>query len=423
MNVVFINTSDSSGGAAIACSRLQKALEKHSSIKGDILVQEKKTDNPAVTTIANTSLKKQFVWARFIAERLLFLPYERSKEIRFLFNRGIVGVDISKHPLVQNADIIHLHWVNFGFLSTDSIKKLLALGKPVVWTFHDMWPFTGGCHHSGECENYQIECGNCKFIKNPAGNDISRKDWFSKNSAYQPNHFTAVGCSQWLTKRARNSSLLNGFKIESIPNPIDISVFSPISKTEARQQLNLPTDKHLILFAAMRINALMKGFSYFQEALSQLKNQSPELSESIELLVFGQAEEEALNQLPFKTHKLGHLSDIKQIGLAYNAASVFVTPSLEENLPNTIMESFACGTPAVGFNIGGIPEMIDHQQNGYLSEYKSVESLATGIQWVLENNKDGEISKEARGKVLGSYAENIVASQYETLYKSLLKNK
>ncbi len=117
------------------------------------------------------------------------------------------------------------------------------------------------------------------------------------------------------------------------------------------------------------------------------------------------------------------MSDVKQIVLAYNAASVFVTPSLEENLPNTIMESFACGTPAVGFNIGGIPEMIDHQQNGYLSEYKSVDSLATGIQWVLENNKDGEISKKAREKVLGSYAENIVASQYETLYKSLLKNK
>lgn len=420
MKVVFINTSDSSGGAAIACSRLQKALEKHSSIQGDILVQEKKTTNPAVTTIADTSLKKQFVWARFIAERLLFLPYERSREIRFLFNRGIVGVDISKHPLVQNADIIHLHWVNFGFLSTGSIKKLLALGKPVVWTFHDMWPFTGGCHHSGECENYQIECGNCKFLKNPGGNDISRKDWFAKKSAYQPNRFTVVGCSQWLSKRARNSSLLNGFKIESIPNPIDITVFSPISKTEARKQLKLPVDKHLILFAAMRVNAPMKGFSYFQEALINLKNNHPALSATIELLVFGQAEEEVLNQLSFKTHQLGQLSDVHQIVLAYNAASVFVTPSLEENLPNTIMESFACGTPAVGFSIGGIPEMIDHQQNGYLSEYKSVASLAAGIQWVLENNKEGELSGKARHKVLTDYAEHVVADQYSQLYQSLL---
>ncbi len=269
MNVVFINTSDSSGGAAIACSRLQKALEKHSSIKGDILVQEKKTKNPAVTTIANTSLKKQFVWARFIAERLLFLPYERSKEIRFLFNRGMVGVDISKHPLVQNADIIHLHWINFGFLSTGSIKKLLALGKPVVWTFHDMWPFTGGCHHSGECENYQIECGNCKFLKNPGGKDISRKDWFSKSSAYQTNQFTALDAVNGYQKEHEIVVCLKDFKVESIPNPIDTTVFAPISKTEARQQLNLPTDKHLILFAAMRVNALMKGFSYFQEALTR----------------------------------------------------------------------------------------------------------------------------------------------------------
>lgn len=420
MNVVFINTSDSSGGAAIACTRLQKALEKHASINGSILVQEQKTTNPAVTSIAASSWKKQMVWARFIAERLLFLPYERSKEIRFLFNRGMVGVDISQHPLVQNADIIHLHWVNFGFLSTDSIKKLLALGKPVVWTFHDMWPFTGGCHHSGECENYQIACGNCKFLKKPFDKDISRKDWMLKNSAYQPNHFTAVGCSQWLTKRAKNSSLLNNFRIESIPNPIDTAVFYPGSKKEARKQLNLPADKHLILFAAMRVNAPMKGFFYFQEALSLLKDKHPELSQNIELLVFGQADEEALNQLPFKTHKLGHLSDIKQIVLAYNAASVFVTPSLEENLPNTIMEAFACGTPAAGFSIGGIPEMIDHQQNGYLSDYKSVESLTTGIQWVLTNNTEGKLSEKAREKVLIKYAENVVAEQYSQLYKSLL---
>jgi glycosyltransferase involved in cell wall biosynthesis len=406
MNVVFINTSDSSGGAAIACSRLQKALEKHAGIHGSILVQEKKT-----------------VWTRFIAERLLFLPYEKSKAIRFLFNRGIAGVDISEHPLVQNADIIHLHWVNFGFLSVASLKKLFALGKPVVWTFHDMWPFTGGCHHSGECENYQIQCGNCKFLKNPSQKDISRKDWLVKRAAYQPHHFTVVGCSQWLAKRAKNSSLLGDFRIESIPNPIDTAVFSPVSKNEARKQLNLPADKHLILFAAMRVNALMKGFSYFQDALILLKDKHPELSEHIELIVFGQADDEVLNQLPFKTHKLGHLSDIKQIVLAYNAASVFVTPSLEENLPNTIMESFACGTPAVGFSIGGIPEMINHQSNGYLAEYRSVGSLATGIQWVLENNGEGKLSKNAREKVLERYAENVVASQYETLYKSLLKGK
>jgi glycosyltransferase involved in cell wall biosynthesis len=164
----------------------------------------------------------------------------------------------------------------------------------------------------------------------------------------------------------------------------------------------------------------MKGFSYFQDALNLLKVNHPELSQNIELLVFGQADDEALAKLPFKTHKLGHLSDINQIVRAYNAASVFVTPSLEENLPNTIMESFACGTPAVGFSIGGIPEMIDHQQNGYLSEYRSVDSLATGIQWVLENNTEGKLSEKAREKVRSSYAEDVVAKQYSQLYKSLL---
>lgn len=420
MNVVFINTSDSSGGAAIACSRLHKALEKHTNVRGKILVQEKKTDNPAVVTIADTTIKKQLVWARFITERLLFLPYEKSKAIRFLFNRGIIGVDISKHPLVQKADVIHLHWVNFGFLSTRSIKKLLALGKPVVWTFHDMWPFTGGCHHSGDCENYQIACGNCKFLNKPGDNDISHQDWFSKKTAYTVDNFTAVGCSDWLSGRARQSSLLADFKVESIPNPLDTAVFYPMDKSDARRQLGLPTQKHLILFAAMRVNAPMKGFSYFQEALLWLKEQQPNLSEQVELLVFGQADEQVLSQLPFPAHQLGHLSDPAKISLAYNAASVFVTPSLEENLPNTIMESFACGTPAVGFSIGGIPEMIDHQENGFLADYRSVSSLAEGIRWTLENNKDGDLSVKARQKVMTTYAEDIVAARYFQLYESLL---
>jgi len=420
MNVVFINTNDSNGGAAIACIRLQKALEKHTSVKGSILVQEKKTNNPSVTSVATNSWTKQLALFRFIMERLIFLPYEKSKAVRFLFNRGEFGIDISQHPLVKNADIIHLHWINFGFLSIKSLRKLFATGKPIVWTFHDMWPFTGGCHHSGECENYQIACGNCKFLAKPSDQDISRSGWLAKKETYLPDNFAAVGCSQWLTKRARSGSLLQGFNVTSIPNPIDTALFTVMSKTEARKQLNLPVDKHLILFAAMRVNAAGKGFDYFLKALHLLKEKNAELARNTELIVFGEADEQTLQLLPFPTHNLGRLTKMEKISLAYNAASVFVIPSLEENLPNTIMEAMACGTPAVGFRIGGIPEMIDHQQNGYLSDYRSVESLSDGIQWVLVNNKDGMLSDSARQKVVSTYSEQTVSAQYFELYKSLL---
>ncbi|WP_247233868.1 glycosyltransferase [Telluribacter sp. SYSU D00476] len=420
MKVVYLNTSDTGGGAAIACRRILKALEHYHGVEGHMLVQEKNSNEEYITSIARNAWQKRLAWGRFVAERLLFLPHERSKAVRFLFNLGQVGTDVSEHPLVQQADLIHLHWVNFGFQSTSTLKKLFALGKPIVWTFHDMWAFTGGCHHSGDHEGYQQECGHCKFVRNPGSNDISHRRWLAKKDAYQGTPFVAVTCSRWLEGRARKSSLLQGFRTQTINNPIDTELFAPVPKEQARQQLGLPTDKELVLFAAMRVNAIGKGFPYFEEALQILLKRQPELHDKVELLVFGQAAPDMVNKLPLRAHQLGHLSDPKKIALAYNAASMFVTPSLEENLPNTIMESFACGTPVVGFEVGGIPEMIDHQRNGYLADYRSAKSIAEGIRWVLDHNQEGVLSANARQKVLSTYAEKVIAEQYYQLYQSLL---
>ena len=418
MKVVFVNTNDNAGGAAIACRRIQKSLATYAGVEGKILVQDKNTLDGAVVSTTPNRWQKWLAWGRFVAERLYFYPYERSSEIRFQFNPGIAGIDISTHPLVQEADIIHLHWVNFGYLSTDSLQKLFALGKPVVWTFHDMWAFTGGCHHSGSCENYRDACGGCKFVKHPAPDDFSHRRWRAKKASYAP--FTAIGCSQWLARRAAQSSLLRHARVSSIPNPIDIEVFKPIPKQEARGRLGLSPNKEFILFAAMRVGAVGKGFSYLVQALQLLIEQYPDRMLEVEMLIFGHSSADLTDSLPIVAHRLGHLSDSQQIGLAYSAASVFVIPSLEENLPNTIMEAMACGTPAVGFDTGGIPEMIDHRINGYVAEYRSAESLAEGIEWVLEANTQGQVSAHARQKVLATYTEEIVARQYHDLYQSLL---
>jgi glycosyltransferase involved in cell wall biosynthesis len=420
MKVVYLNASDTGGGAAIACRRIMRAVGQHHGVQGQMLVQEKNTNEPAITSVAHGPWQKRLAWGRFVAERLLFLPHERSAEVRFQFNVGRVGTDLSRHPLVQQADLIHLHWVNFGFQSTGTLQRLFALGKPVVWTFHDMWALTGGCHHSGDCENYQLECGHCKFLKKPAAHDLSHRRWLAKQQAYRGAPFVAATCSRWLEGRARRSSLLRDFSIQTINNPIDSTLFAPQPKADARRQLGLPLDKELILFAAMRVNAAGKGFRYFEEALHLLLQQRPDLRDRAELLVFGQADTDLIRQLPLPVHQLGHLSDPQQIALAYNAASLFVTPSLEENLPNTIMEAFACGTPVVGFNVGGIPEMIDHQHNGYLATYRSAASIAEGIGWVLDHNRAGVLSAQAREKVLSTYAEPVVAAQYFQLYQSLL---
>ncbi len=418
MKVVFVNTNDDGGGAAIACRRIQRALAAYQGIEGHVLVQEKNTDDPNVVSAAPAGWQRALAWGRFVAERLYFLPRERSSAFRFRFNPGAAGMDISDHPLVQSADLIHLHWINFGYLSVASLEKLLTLGKPVVWTFHDMWAFTGGCHHSGGCENFRVTCGYCKMVKHPGPDDFSHSRWQAKSKAYRP--FVAVGCSQWLGKRAKESALLRDYRVLSIPNPIDTEVFHPVSQQEARQKLGLPADKDLILFAAMRVGAVGKGFTYLADALRLLSEQQPQRMQGVEVMTFGHSTKDLASALPVRSHSLGHLSDPEKINLAYCAASVFVIPSLEENLPNTIMEALACGTPALGFDTGGIPEMIDHQMNGYVAQYKSSASLAEGILWVLDNNIDKKLSKRARQKVLDTYAEEVVARQYANLYKSLV---
>jgi glycosyltransferase involved in cell wall biosynthesis len=288
-----------------------------------------------------------------------------------------------------------------------------------------MWAFTGGCHHSRECENYQKTCGNCvQFLKNPSSTDLSNQIWQEKMTVFSKANLTIITCSEWLGNRAKKSSLFQNIRIESIPNPIDTEVFRPINKKVARKKFNLDEDKKYILFAAMRVDAIGKGFAYFQESLLVISNQllvKGNSNSDIEILIFGQAQFSDFATLPFKVNILGRLSDLETIAHAYSAASVFVIPSLEENLPNTIMESMACSTPAVGFEVGGIPEMIEHKQTGYLAQYKSAEDLAKGIYWTLFESDYQELARNSRQKVLDNYSEKVVAEKYKKVYQSLDK--
>jgi len=155
------------------------------------------------------------------------------------------GRNISRHPLVQEADIIHLHWVNFGMLSIQNIRQLLDTGKPVYWTLHDMWAFTGGCHHSGNCMNFQQSCGNCQeFMKQPGENDLSHQRWTQKFNAFQAPNLHIITCSDWLKNRAASSSILKNQRIESIPNAINTELFKPAEKQNAKRFLGLNPDKN-----------------------------------------------------------------------------------------------------------------------------------------------------------------------------------
>jgi glycosyltransferase involved in cell wall biosynthesis len=431
MRITILSTFDNFGGASIAASRLNKALNTNG-LSSNMLVQDKKGNLPNIETIAPNWFQKKLAFLRFAFDRLQFTFYEKNKEVRFIFSQAKIGVDVSNHPLIQQSDIIHLHWINFGFLSLDSLEKLFNTHKPIVWTLHDMWAFTGGCHYSRECTNYERECGNCEqFLRNSSGNDLSHQVWKRKKEIFLNANLTIVTCSEWLAQKARESSLLKDKTIISIPNPIDTDIFRPIEKNVARAYFNLSPDKKYILFGAVKISDERKGFAYFIEALSILlplsvssqttakSSVSPQKTENIEIIIFGQAQASDFEGLPFKVNILGKLSDIETIAKAYSAATVFVSPSIEDNLPNTIMESMACGTPVVGFKVGGIPEMIDHKQNGYLANYKSSEDLAEGIYWTIFKADYQELTDNSRRKVIDNYSEKVVAEKYKKLYQSL----
>jgi glycosyltransferase involved in cell wall biosynthesis len=420
MKVVILSSSDSSGGAAIASYRLHNALNRYG-VQSDMLVRHKckPEDNIEVVDQINY-FKNNEIHPRFALEKMFFIPFEKSKKERFAFSTGQFGFQVQEHPLIKKADIIHLHWINGGFLSIKSLHKLFKLGKPVVWTMHDMWPFTGGCHYVGNCQNYLKGCGSCPLLKRPSKNDCSARLFFKKEKIYTDKNITFVGCSNWMADIARTSILTNNKNILAIPNPIDQTLFFSNDKLKSKLSLGLNADKITLLFAAGNIFDERKGIKYLVEALKIL-SVSSDISNRLELIVIGKSNTELTNYFPVPVNYLGQISGTENMREIYSAADAFLLPSLQDNLPNTIMESLACGTPVIAFKTGGVPEMIEHKITGFLADEKSGESLADGIKWLMENvNKD--FINPCTEFVSKHYSEKIVASRYLALYESLLKN-
>lgn len=412
MNILHLSTFHATGGAGIAARRLNQALNQTGTASW-MLVPQTDFPDPQVAGLAQTPFQRSLATARFALDRLTFWPFERSKADRFQFSPARVGTDLSRHPLVQAADVLHLHWTQFGFLSIDGMKKLFSLGKPVVWTLHDMWAFTGGCHYSRGCERYQTHCQHCPYLKRPGERDLSYRVFEQKIALLQNAPLTFVTPSQWMADLLKRSRLAEHFPVHVLPNPIDVSRFRPAPDRAAiRQALNLPTDRKLLLFGSLNTNDPRKGFRYVQEALQLVKNDLPDA----ELVVFGKPNPEVLNALPLPVYSLGSVASEAKMIQVYGAADALLVPSLEDNFPNTIIESLACGTPVVAFRTGGIPEQIQHRQTGWLAEPKSAADLAAGIQWVLNNGDDEAVRNRAAAFVRERISYEIVTPRFQALY-------
>lgn len=370
MKVLHITTIDT-GGAYKAAYRLHESMMLQG-IDSQIMVRTKLSPN-GKTIGAFNSLTEVFL-------------SKGKNGINKLYSKGAIindkfGTDISGHPLVQEADVLFLHWVN-SFLSCKSIVRLGRLGKPIVWVMHDMWLFTGGCHVDGYCGKYDRGCGNCPLIAVGKEMDLSRRNFLDKIAMMKQVEITITGPSKWIVEQARKSKILSGKTIYYMPNVLDTSFYRPLQdKRTLRRKYGIGSQKRVVLFGAADNGTENenKGFRYLREAFSLLP------SEDYILLIFGKAGADL--KLPDKLEvlKVGYITEEYKLVELYNLADVLVNPSNQESFGYTVCEAMACGTPSVGFPIGGIKEQIAHQTDGYLAKYHDAEDLARGIEYCCEH--------------------------------------
>jgi len=420
MRVLIINTSERTGGAAVAASRLMDALINNG-VKAKMLVRDKQTDRLTVVALPRSPwLRWHFLWERFT----IFVHMRFSRTHLFDIDLANAGTDITRLPEFQEADVIHLHWVNQGMLSLGGIGKILRSGKPVVWTMHDIWPATGICHLTLSCHSFTSHCRRCPYLPNKGGErDLSAKIWARKKKLLDAYNVSFVACSRWLEGEAKNSGLLKGQRITNIPNPIDTRLFCPGNRTKAREAEQLPTDKQLMLFVCQRATNRYKGMEYLIEACQQLAHDHPDMVRTTGVVILGGHADEVAAQLPFESYPLGYVSDEQRIVGIYQAADLFVLPSLSENLPNTIMEAMACGVPCLAFRVGGIPEEIDHLKNGYVAKYRDAGDLARGMHWILKEADHDQLAQQCVNKVTRCYSQSGVAVRYIEVYQHALAQK
>lgn len=421
MRVLIINTTERQGGPAIAAFRLTEAL-KSNGIKAKMLVREKETDK--VTTIAidkSLGVKR----ALSIEKIRLNMQNKLGRQHRYCLDLGTAGEDITDLPEFRQADIVHLHWINDGMISLHMLQRIIDSGKPLVWTLHDMWPFTGLCHYAHDCDNYMKHCGSCPQLNSSRERDLAYRFFNKKKTILQRSpSIRFIACSEWLKEMARKSSLLRGMDITCIPNAVDTRLFHKRDKQSARTELRLPSDRRLLLFSSESVADRRKGFDYLTDALRELAGAHPEWKEQMGLVVLGRdSEKVSFDGIPFPVYPLQYVSDEKLMTKVYSAADLYTIPSVQDNLPNTIVEAMACGIPCIGFNVGGIPEMIDHLHNGFIADYKNTHNFAEGIHWLLTEGDYDMLSSEALRKAHTTYSETAVANAHIAVYNQMLEKQ
>lgn len=413
MKVLHLSTQDTNGGAARAAYRLHKGLQ-NIGLDSQMLVQEKSSSDK--TVIAPKIRLFQGIAKTKLTFETLPLKLYRNRSKDTFFSQWLPDRVLPQVAQI-NPDIINLHWISGAFIQIESIAKFK---QPLVWTLHDMWVFTGGCHVARDCQRYTQSCGACPQLNSTNDWDLSRWVHKRKVKALSNLNLTLIAPSAWIAECARSSSLFKSSRVEIIPHGLNTQKYRPIKQNLAREILNLPQDKKLILFGALEATSdRNKGFHLLQPALQQLSQSGWE--NNTEVVIFGASQPENPPELGFKTHYLGHLYDDTSLAAVYSAADVMLVPSLQESFGQTASESLACGTPVVAFNATGLKDIVSHQQCGYLAKPYDVDDFAKGITWVLENTQRQEkLSFYAREKAEREFKLELQARRYSTLFEEVI---
>ncbi len=414
MHVLMLNYSDWGGGAAIAARRLQRGLRARG-VDAHLLVRRRTRKDDA--EFSSAPRMTGFVHrARFVLDKMPLLLYRRHDGTPF--SSQWLPDRMAHEAMLRGPDLIHVHWIGHGYMHPSTLTRLK---RPVVWTLHDVWPFTGGCHVNLGCSRFQARCGACPRLGSNRQEDLSHAAWRRKWKAWHSEHMTLVAPSTWMANCAGESTIFRESRIEVIRNGLDVNQFKPADRQAARAGLDLPSEKKLVLFAvASGMHLLHKGSDLLEAALGCLQS-AGSIAQDVELVIAGPVSSEQSVRSPFRTISVGSLSGDASMAMLYSAVDVTVVPSRQENLPQVAMESLACGTPVVAFHTTGLPEVVDHQQNGYLAEPFDPAALAYGIQWVLQDaDRYWLLCAAARSKAVRSYDVEVQARHYHRLYDELL---
>lgn len=430
MRIVIINKSDSTGGAAVVSRRLMEAFRSQG-IDARMLVVEKLSDSPYIEIAA----KKIRILYHFLKERLgIFIKNGFNRETLFKIDTGSSGLPLWRHPLVKESDVIILNWINQGMLSLRGVKKILELGKPVLWTMHDMWNMTGICHHAHTCIHYKGECGECPLLgKKSSPKDLSHKIWVKKLNVYgntTDNDITNkpffVAVSSWLFKKGKNSSLLKEMPLETIGNAF------PLSETPLSRKPKGDGEKIRILFGAARLDDPIKGLSTLKKMTKLLANDSPETKERVEIITFGSVKEQnSLGEFGLKVKHLGVIRN-EEIAEVYKEADIVISASSYETLPGTLVEAQAYGCIPVSLDRGGQIDIITHLENGYLASYsedemENAQRLADGVKWaitrIVDEDEFRHIEESMRRNVMEKFSYPTIVAKYLEIIEKMQNRK